>query len=150
MTTKQAMWVHGTAVQPQREGYHVSRKYTGPGAVVYSTGKEWFQFAIPTPVIFGGHDSKLQQVFVLYETFSGARIDALDIWDGTTNIQAFGNLSLQGTHNVALDASNTWHVALVHIRWGLCLSVEVDFGQATPAGVPAITFASAGADFVIP
>ena len=150
MSIKQAMWVHGTAVQAEREGYHINRIRAGWGAVISSHGAEWFHFAVPTPVIFGGKNSMLQKAFVLFKTTMSAKIIGVHLYDGKSKFKEFNNLSLSGTHEGKLDQSNTFQVDLVHIKWGLGISVNVDFGKSTPQGVPKITFAAAGADFIIP
>jgi len=151
MSIKQAMWVHGTSVQAEREYYFINRSRPAWGAVFKTTGAEWFHIAVPTPVIFGGHDSTLQKVFVLYKTEMTAKITAVHVFDGSTKISQFLNLNLAGDHSQALDTQNTWLITPnVHVKFGLGLSVLVDFGKATPNGVPAITFASAGGDFLIP
>lgn len=150
MATKQAMWVHGTSVQAEREGYFINKSRPAWGATFRTQGSEWFHFAVPTPVIFDGQNSTLQKVFVLFKTGLGAKITQVHIFDGDTKIQEFSNLGLSGNHSGALDAQNTWNVNPVHVKFGLGLSVAVDFGNATINGVPEITFVSAGADFVIP
>ena len=149
MSKKQAMWIHGTAVRPEREGYHINRSNIGWGARVRSTGKEWFHFPVPTPVIFDGKNSKVIKVFVLYSTKMNAKITHVHLYDGKTKFKTFKNLTLSGSHDGKLDASNTWIVSPRHLKWGLNISVHVDFGSSTPQGVPEITFASAGADFVV-
>jgi hypothetical protein len=133
-----------------REGYFISKQIAGYSAIFCTQGKEWFHFAIPTPVIIGGCNSTLQKVFVLYKTTLGAKITAVHVYDGVTKFQAFDKIELEGDHSKNLDNSNTWPVKPVHIRFGLGISVNVDFGKATPKGVPEIRFVSAGADFVIP
>lgn len=150
MSIKQAMWVHGTAVQAEREGYHVNRRRPGWGARFAGHGKDWFHFAVPTPVIFGGKNSDLNKAFVLYRTTMSARIVAVHLYDGRTQFKTLDNLNLSGAHDTALDDDNTFLVSPVHVKWGLGISVLVDFGDSTPQGVPQIEFASAGADFVIP
>lgn len=150
MTTLQAMWVHGTSVQPEREGYYMAKARPAWGAEFKTQGTEWFHFSIPTPVIFGGQVSTLQKVFVLYKTDLTAKITALHVFDGGNKLQEFPNLALDGDHSQGLDGQNSWVVNPVHVKFGLGLSVLVDFGNATPNGVPMITFASAGADFTIP
>ena len=147
---KQAQWVHGHAVRAQREGYPLSRIYAGWGAIYQTHGGEWFQIAIPTPVIVGSVDTTLQKMFVLYKTTGTAKVTAVHFWDGPTKIQAFDGLALSGDHSGKLDSDNTWTVNPVHIKWGLGISVYVDFGPPSKIGVPAITFASAGADFLTP
>lgn len=150
MSIKQAMWVHGTSVQAQREGYYISRRRVGWGTEIASTDKEWFHFAVPTPVIFGGHDSLIEKAFVLYNTTMTAKIIAAHFYDGKDVFQSFNNISLSGAHDVQLDPSNVFTLKPVHLKWGLGISVWVDFGPSTPDGVPSITFAAAGADFTIP
>ena len=132
--------------------YFISKKRTGFGATFNTHhAAEWFHFAIPTPVIFGGKTSNLEKVFVLFKTQLGAKIIALHIYDGSKKILEFNQLNLTGDHGNALDAANAWKLNPVHINYGLGLSVNVDFGkELTPAGVPEITFTSAGADFTIP
>jgi hypothetical protein len=147
---KQALWVHGTSVQAEREGYFISKARPAWGAEFRTQGSEWFHFAVPTPVIIGGQDSNLQKVFVLYKTQLGAKINMIHVYDGSNLIQQFPNLQYQGDHTQQLDAQNTWAVNPVHIKYGLGISILVDFGQATPNGVPQITFSTAGADFLTP
>jgi hypothetical protein len=150
MMAKHALWIHGHAVRAQREGYALSKAYLGWGAVYKTHGGEWFQFAIPTPVIVGGIDTTLQKVFVLFKTSGTAKITAVHLWDGPTKIQAFNGLGRSGDHSGKLDNDNSWTVNPVHIKWGLGISVYVDFGPPSQIGVPEIAFASAGADFVTP
>lgn len=165
MATKQAMWVHGTQAQAQREApylpmsqspfsiYKKNAPYLtrfGWGSQFEFYGIEWFHFAIPTPVIFGGKHSTLDKAFILYETLLGAKVKALHIYDGLEKIQEFNGLNYTGDHSYGLDVHNTWIIKPVHIRFGLGLSVEVDFGEFTPNDMPGILFTSAGADFTIP
>lgn len=150
MSIKQAMWVHGTAVQTEREGYHINLNRVGWGTKISSHGEEWFHFAIPTPVIFGGKNSELQKAFVFFKTTMSAKIINVHLYDGKKKFKVFEGLNLSGTHDDKLDKLNTFQVNSVHIKFGLGLSVNVDFGKSTPQGVPSITFAAAGADFIIP
>ena len=147
---KHAMWIHGHAVRAQREGYALSKTYVGWGAVYQTHGSEWFQVAIPTPVIVSGADTTLEKVFVLFRTSGTTKITSLHLWDGPTKIQALAGLARSGDHSSKLDSGNTWTVTPVHIKWGLGISVFVDFGPPSKLGVPEITFASAGADFLTP
>ncbi len=143
--------MHGTAVQPEREGYHINKARAGYGARFSSTGSEWFHFAIPTPVIAAGHDSILQQAFVLYKTTMTAHITAVHIYDGRNLVHKLEPLNLSGDHGGALDAQTFLSMpANLHVKFGLGISIAVVFGNATPNGVPTIEFVSAGGDFVVP
>ncbi len=148
---KQASWVHGNAVKPQNEGYFLSKVNYGWGATIQTHGIQWFHFAVPTPVIANGYDTTLQKVFVMFSTGGTAKVVSVQLWDGTTKIQAFDNLSIAGDHTKALEVgNNTWSVNPIHIKWGLEIAVWVDFGPPSPIGVPQINFAAAGADFLTP
>lgn len=147
---KYALWVHGTSVQAQRQGYFLSQTRLGNGARFQTHGQEWFHFAIPTPVIIASKDSLLEKVFVLYLTEGTAKITRLHVWDGNTRLHAFENLYLIGDHSSQLDASNSWTLPIQkHIKFGLGISVHVDFGPPAPQGVPVCQFVTAGADFLI-
>lgn len=147
---KHAMWIHGHAVQAQREGYALSKIYAGWGAIYKTHGGEWFHIAVPTPVIIGGVSPTLQKVFVLFKTVGTAKITRVHLWDGPTKIQAFEGLARSGDHSGKLDSDNSWNVNPVNIKWGFGISVHVDFGPPSQVGVPQITFISAGTDFVTP
>lgn len=148
---KYAMWVHGTAVQPEREGYHINKARAGFGARFSSAGSEWFHFAIPTPVIAAGQDSTLQQAFVLFRTTMTAHITAVHLYDGRVILHTLDGLNWSGDHGAALDPQTLIPVPQgKHVKFGLGISVAVDFGNATANGVPTIEFVSAGADFLVP
>jgi len=149
-----AYWVDGTNVRAQRQGYFLSTKMGGKGATFQThtspgTNGEWFQWAIPTPVIIDGKRASVKKVFVLYSTAGTAKIKSIHVYDSDIRIATFDNLALDGNHSAALDNKNIWDIAPVHaMKFGLGISVLVDFGPQSKVGVPGITFYSAGADFV--
>lgn len=146
---KHAFWVHGNNFRAQREGYFVSKIRKGWGATFRTHGAEWFHICIPTPVILGSVDSKLKKVFVFYQTVGSSMITALHVWDGAQKIASFDGLQHAGEHYKKLDSDNTWAMPkLPHVKYGLGLSVHVDFGGPSKIGVPEILFVSAGGDFV--
>ena len=147
MPKLQASWVHGAAVQPEQELYSISKQRAGYGAIFRTHGAEWFHFAIPTPVIVDGLRSTVKKVFVLYKTEGTAKITAVHVYDAAKQIFAMNNLKLTGDHSQSLDSSNSWLVTAHSMQFGLGISVHVDFGDATPGGVPSIWFTTAGADF---
>ena len=148
---KYAMWVHGTAVQPEREGYHINKARAGFGARFSSTGSEWFHFAVPTPVIADGQNTTLEQAFVLYRTTMTTHIIAVHLYDGRGLVHKVEPLNWSGDHGGGLDQQTLLSApANLHVKFGLGISVAVAFGDSTPSGVPSIEFVSAGADFLVP
>lgn len=89
---------------------------------------------------------------MLYATVGTTNIQSIHVYDSDVRIDTFDNLNLSGDHSsFILDNINTWVVAPEHaMKFGLGISVLVDFGPPTKIGVPEITFFSAGADFVVP
>jgi hypothetical protein len=149
-----ASWIDGTAVTPQREGYFLSKTMGGKGATFRThtapgSNGEWFQWAIPTPVIIDGHRVSSSKVFVLYATEGTAQIRAVHVYDSDLRIATFDGLHHSGNHSAEIDAANTWAVPSHVMKFGLGISVLVDFGPRSKVGVPAITFFSAGADFTL-
>lgn len=147
---KHASWVHGNAVKLAREGFSLSTQYTGWGAVIQTHGAEWFHFTVPTPVIVNGQRASIEKLFVMFSTTGTARITAVHVWDGPDMIQGYDNLSIAGDHSKDLDAQNTWLPQARPMRWGIDISVCVDFGPPSNIAVPQITFTAAGADFQTP
>lgn len=150
MANKQAFWVHGNSVQMEREGYFISKQRAGFAAIFRTHGDEWFHFAIPTPVILNGKDTTLKKIFIFYRTKGTAKITNVHIHDGEKTIESFKNLSLSGDYSTKVDKHNSWGISPVHVKFGLGISVHVDFGPKTKLGVPEIRFTSAGADFQTP
>jgi hypothetical protein len=147
MSQVQAMWVHGAAVQPEREGYFVTRRNYKTGALFKTHGAEWFHFAVPTPVLVNSDRGKLVKCFVLFETGSGAKITDVEVYDGEKKIADFSGLSLSGKHTTSVDSKNSWTISPAKdLVFGVSICVRVDFGPAQTGSVPAIRFASAGID----
>jgi hypothetical protein len=151
MTKLHASWIHGTGVQAEREGYYISKRFAGYGAMFKTHGKEWFHFAIPTPVIVDGHRASLSKVFLLFDTKQGATIQELAIYDGPILIKHIKDLSLSGDYSNKIVAKNMWVIdPQPSIKYGVGLSFFVDFGKPNPSGLPYIKFVTAGADFNTP
>ena len=70
MSKLQASWVHGSSVQAQREGYFIAKRRHGSGTVFKTHGKEWFHFAIPTPVIVNSQRASLAKVSFFLKAYS--------------------------------------------------------------------------------
>lgn len=157
MAKLQASWVHGSSVQIEREGYFISKRRYGWGTEFKTHGKEWFHFVIPTPVYVENQRSFLKKIFVLFETQGAAEINAVHVYDGKEKFASFNNIRLKGKHSEKLDQINTWVFyedenkdKKHYMKFGLGISVLVNFGERTPGDVPGILFATAGADFVTP
>jgi len=151
MAKLQANWIHGTAVQMEKEGYFISKARTGFGSVFRTHGAQWFHFAIPTPVIVDSMRATLKKAFIFYKTEGTAKITALHLYDGAKKFAGFDGLGLSGDHSQSIDASNMWLPNPPHeMLFGLGLSILVDFGVPTAGSVPGIWFMTAGADFETP
>lgn len=149
MPKVQAMWIHGSGVRPEREGYFITKRHYKDGAVFKTHGNEWFQFAVPTPVILDSQRSSLVKCFVLYETVNGAQITDIQLYDARKKIKTFGGLSLTGNHSMSIDKSNLWTIdPPIEMIFGLAICVRVAFGNAQAGSVPNVRFAAAGADFL--
>jgi hypothetical protein len=146
-----ASWVHGTSVQAERQGYFLNVWRPGFGALFISHNApsqgEWFHFAIPTPVLISGVRSHLTKALLRYSSVLGAKITAVHLYDAEAKFVSLDNLSLSST----ADALASWPVQPPHeMKYGLGISVHVDFGSPTAQGVPGVWFRAAGADFEIP
>ena len=148
-----AYWVDGTNVRAQREGYFLSKKMGGKGAEFRThtppgSKGEWFQWSIPTPVLVASKRLKVKKVFVLYSTEGTTKVMSVHVYDANNRIGRFDALAYSGNHSSDLDTKNAWDVNPHVMKFGLGISVLVDFGPASKVGVPGITFYSAGADFI--
>lgn len=154
MSVIHAYWVDGTNVRAQRDGYFLSKKMGGKGAQFHThtapgSPGEWFQWSIPTPVIVDGNRSKVKKVFVLYSTEGTAKVMSIHVHDSDEIVAKFDGLAYSGDHSSEIDTKNSWDLNPHHLmKFGLGISVLVDFGPPTKLGVPGVTFYSAGADFV--
>ncbi|MBP7069778.1 MAG: hypothetical protein KBA97_01755 [Methanothrix sp.] len=157
------IWVHGTSVQMEREGYFISKQRTGNGTIFRTHNDEWFHFSIPNADIFGmpsdifntpmsyafygyPYIPRLKKIYVLYKTTLTTKIKEVSVVDGQKIIKTFWG-DKWGDHSHILDQGNTWDVGSVCVDRGLGISVHVDFGPANNVGVPEIVFISAGAEF---
>ena len=141
----QAMWCHGHNMQIEypneiksirRAGFFIS-------VVPKLNTKNWFHFAIPTPVIVDGNRLHADSVMIRFKTYSSvARVTGIHVYDGETRIATHNGLTLSptslSTHR--FDIPNN-----PEIFWGLGISIGVTIGSGT--GTPTIEFASAGCDF---
>ncbi len=141
-----AQWIHGTSIQieyPER-----LERITRAGFYTYLYGKpntkNWFHFAIPTPVIVDSKRLKIVCAILRFRTFSSnAIVKHIHIYDGYTKIAAHNNINLTG---------NNWFAkyGVAHkpsIYWGLGISIGVEFKGGT-AKNRRMDFVSAGCDLI--
>lgn len=142
----QATWIHGTSIQvefPER-----LERITRAGFYTYLYGKpntrNWFHFAIPTPVIVNSKRLKIVCAILRFRTLStNAIVKHIHIYDGYTKIAAHNNINLTG---------NQWFAkyGVAHkprINWGLGISIGVEFKSGT-IGQRRMDFVSAGCDLI--
>jgi hypothetical protein len=108
----------------------------------------WFHIPLPTPVIVGDRRTTLQRVFLLFRS-DGGRIENVHVYDGSSQIQLFNDLDLQGEHRVALDRQNTFILAHPHtVAWGVGISFFFRGGGGFEGGPGGrLILAAAGGDF---
>lgn len=156
MAKLNAIWVDGTNVRAQNEGYFITHQMTGraarfSGHTAIGTQGEWFQWSMPTPVIIDGVRATVNKIFVMYQTLGTAKIKAVHLYDGAVRFESFDNISYCGDHFENIDNFNAWVIKKPHsMLYGLGISVLVDFGPTSKIGVPEIQFFTAGADFYTP
>ncbi len=177
---KEARWVHGNAIvaetlQPTLEqvtsetgtaltNTEIVGRRRGWGVTYQGVNQEgtfnWFHAMIPTPTVVDGMPTRLERVFVLYDTpGTGGNpvfVRKIHVWDGPDFIQEFdlggaGNKShirkpfVIGESQFEIDEANKREVL-----YGIGISILVEFGVGpdTSRGEPTtILFTSAGAEF---
>src|SRR2546423_92927 len=116
-----ASWTHGNALTVESPEKMNSIGHYGWGAdmSVKAGQSTWFHIALPTPVIVGDVRSQLQKVFLLFDG-QGGRISQVHVYDGSSKVQEFNDLNLNGEHRLTLDGANTFNLATSHtVVWGI-------------------------------
>src|SRR5262245_36098339 len=106
MQIKSAVWVHGTSVQPEYAVPSIARKGWGtqivgnpsvfisgqPGVADFWSGpqtvRNWFHFALTTPVIIDDARPKLTRCFVLFFA-QQAWVREVHVWDANRQLAVF-------------------------------------------------------------
>ena len=146
MALAHAMWVHGHNMQIEYSDRLNS--IWRAGMFIRIEGKQstknWFHFAIPTPVIVDGNRLRAGSVMIRFKTGSvDSFIRAIHVYDGERRIATYNNLNL---------APNNWEWPRFdipgnpEIRWGLGISIGVGFGVEMMSHQ--MEFSSAGCDFL--
>ncbi|MDJ0782101.1 MAG: S8 family serine peptidase [Desulfosarcinaceae bacterium] len=144
-TIAHAMWVHGSSVEAEypenlpiqvRKGYYTI--FEGKAGT-----RNWFHYAIPTPVIVGNSRLRLDSVMVKFLAHPDVWITNVHIYDGYQKIKAYNGLSLTGNH-----LFERFDVLDRYVGFGIGISVGVRFGSDTSKR-HFVRFLSAGADFIV-
>jgi hypothetical protein len=148
-----ASWVHGNALTVESPENVVRMGHFGWGAdlLVQSARASWFHIPLPTPVIVGDRRTTVQKLFLLFKTGPGGRIRNVHIYDGSSQVQQFNYVDVQGEHRLGLDGQNTFNLAHPHtVLWGMGISLYFDtaIGIDSPAPPAQLIVAAAGADFL--
>jgi hypothetical protein len=109
----------------------------------------WFHVPLPTPVILDGNRSSLIRVFLMFETEQGS-IRNVHVYDGSSKVQEFNDLFLQGEHRINLDGANTFTLSQPHsviFGIGVSLFFVADIGFDSNIPPPRLILGSAGGDY---
>jgi hypothetical protein len=176
---KEARWVHGNAIvaetlHPTLEQVtsetgtgltytDIVGRRRGFGVTYQGVNQEgtfnWFHAMIPTPTVVDGTPTRLERIFVLYDTpGTGGNpvfVRGIHVWDGPDFIQAFDVNAGNAPHirKPFVIGESQFEIAEANKRevlFGIGISIHVEFGvsPATSGGEPTtILFTSAGAEF---
>lgn len=141
-----AMWSHGHSMQieyPERLS-SIQRAGFYTKIIGKSSTRNWFHFAIPTPVIVNNQRLRVGSVLIRFKTGSGdAFINAVHVYDGERKIASFDNLNLSPKQ---FETKRFKIPKNPKIKFGLGISIGVSFGvESMPHNMK---FSSAGCDFL--
>ena len=147
----QASWIHGNALTVEAPQNLDRVGHYGWGAdMAIKPGKDsWFHIPLPTPVIVNDIRSKLNRVFIMFDAVSGS-IRNVHVYDGSSKVQEFNGLMLEGEHRLQLDAQNTFNLSTPHtVVWGIGISFYfiAAVGIDTPIPDARLIVGAAGGDF---
>lgn len=150
---REAAWIHGTAVKPERRGDLSNAHVFGYGARFHAEwGKRlWFHAQIPTPAVIDETRPVCAKVFLMFQT-KQAKLEALHVYDGAHKVASFDDLVSEGDHSLALDAANArllFPCPTIHSGLGLSALFRFGTGLKSPGDPtnPWVYFSAAGADF---
>ncbi|MBS0122851.1 DUF6623 family protein [Thetidibacter halocola] len=149
---REAVWVHGSSVTPERRGDLSAAQVFGSGARYHAKPgqRAWFHVQVPTPALIDDIRPVCTKIFLMFQT-SGARMEALHVYDGAHRVAQFDDLAFDGDHHIGFDAANARLLfPCPTIQSGLSLSSLIHFGPGVASGQstdPWVHFTTAGADF---
>jgi hypothetical protein len=140
-----AMWIHGTSMQIEYPDRVAAVRRAGSGIVVEGkpSTRNWFHFAIPTPVIVDDHRLRVGSVLLVCKTRSAdAFIRDIHVFDGGHRIVEHNDVGLSG------DLGMVRYDVPEHplVRTGIGISIGVGFGVEMVSHQ--MVFVSAGCDFL--
>ena len=138
-----AMWTHGTSIHEEFPGRLKLTRRLGPYALFEGKPgtRNWFHFAIPTPVIVDARRLRLDSVMLMFLAHPDVWVTNVRIYDGVWGIESYDGLAMTGTHWF-----ERFDVLNKYVRWGIGISIGVKFGTKKTGHY--IRFVTAGADFV--
>jgi hypothetical protein len=144
-TVSHAMWVHGSSVEAESPNLLLIE--TKKGFYTIFEGKagtrNWFHYAIPTPVIVSNSRLKLDSVMIKFLAHPDVWVTNVHIYDGYRRIKTYDGLRLTGNH-----LFERFDVLDRYVAYGIGVSVGVRFGL-NKSKRHFIRFLSAGADFIL-
>lgn len=143
MAHKAEVWIKGTLVQFEQPVQNMVKR--GWGSHFLATPmKNWFHFAITTPVMIDEARSELVRISVFYRA-ENTVIRSIHLYDGLKLARHFDDLEFTGDHSENKDDSNSWTIhPPMEISFGLGVSLGVEFLPEWGE----ILFNSIGAEFV--
>jgi hypothetical protein len=149
--TFDASWVHGNALTVESPEALDWVGHFGWGADMgVKPGKaSWFHIALPTPVVVGDSQTKLERVFIMFSTTSG-QIRSVHLYDGSINFHQFNDLHAGGEHRTSIGTQDTFtlptpHAAFLGIGVSILFQADIGFDSNIPA--PRLIVAASGADY---
>lgn len=144
-TTAHAMWVHGSSVEAEYPQNLLMASRKGFYTIIEGKAgtRNWFHYAVPTPVIVSNSRLRLDSVTVKFLAHPDVWMTNVHIYDGYRKIKAYDGLSLTGNH-----LFERFDVLDRYVAYGIGISVGVRFGSDASKR-HFIRFLSAGADFIL-
>ena len=176
---KETRWVHGNAIVAETLHPALEQVTSDSGTLLTYTdivglrqGRgvtyqglnqrgnfNWFHAVIPTPTVVDGRPTRLERIFVLYDTpeprSNPVSVREIHVWDGPDFIQAFdvkngnaphiGKPFVMGESQFEIDEARKREVS-----FGIGISIRVIFGEdpSQSGGLPTtVVFTGAGAEF---
>lgn len=141
-----ASWIHGHSGAVEFPNLLASQRALGWGlqAVGKPSTFNWFHFAVPTPVIVKDDRLAVGPCMLRMRTAgTSAVVRHVHIWDGDTRLVAHDHVDLSGDIPfVKFGVANA-----PEVRWGVGISVGVEFANDADPAKRIIDFFSAGCDF---